>query len=336
MHAAIDRLVEDGRRRHGRFAARPPVVDPLDEFVGVGRALRRWRLKEWVGFLLVHPDWAFSFIMQDAKYLASSELFAYDRRADALHKHEAIRPPGALRLPADLLDGRCRFHHKGYDLEYAFGGDGGRHRLRVAMAATGGSPAVEGELELDGSAASAPLSVSSRLPGGSLYTYKAVFAVEGVLRVGDDEVAFDGGRDLAIVDEHRSLLPYRTDWTWGTFALRTDDGLVGANFATRPLPTGEEEESGLWVPGACERLADVSFEPTSDDPLAPWHIASADGRLDVTFEPSRRNAVRHQLGVFAMDYVNLYGAYTGVVRGADRSYDVAGVHGVCERMHARL
>src|SRR5699024_2617571 len=132
--------------------------------------------------------------------------------------------------------------------------------------------------------------------------------VSGALKVGDAEIVYDPDRDFAIIDEHRSLLPYRTDWTWGTFAMHADDGVVGANFATRPHRAGEEEESGLWYPGLCEPLSDITSEPASDDPLAPWTITSADGRLEVTFTPTRRNDVKHQLGLFAVDYFMMYGS----------------------------
>lgn len=289
-----------------------------------------------MGFLVVHPEWSVSFIMQDAKYLASSELFAFHRPSGVLHSHESVGRPGSLRLPPDLLDSTARFCRKGYELTFAFGGVDGPHRLGFAMGASSHGPAVTGELELDVASASAPLSVSSRLPKGSLYTYKSVFPVSGAMQVGDDEIRFDPTRDLAIIDEHRSLLPYRTDWTWGTFAFGAQDGIVGANFASRPHREGQEEESGLWFPGVCEALADITFTPSSDDPSAPWEVTSADGRLEVTFTPARRNTVEHQFGIFAVDYFMMYGAYDGVLRGSQRSYDVRNVHGVLEQMHARL
>jgi hypothetical protein len=36
-------LVKEGIRRYGRFAARPAAVNPLDEFGGLTRVLRRLR-----------------------------------------------------------------------------------------------------------------------------------------------------------------------------------------------------------------------------------------------------------------------------------------------------
>jgi len=331
-----DSLVDGGVRRYGRFAARPASVNPLDEFTGLTRQLRRLRLKEWIGFTLVHPDWYSSLIMQDAQYLASSEMYAYDRRTGALYQHAANGRGGSLAMPDRLAGSHCSFRRPEYRLEYDFAAGPGRHTLRFDIAARQTAPAFQGELELDVRHASAPLSVSSRLPGGRLYTHKAIFPAAGELRVGDQQITFDGARDLAIIDEHKSMLPYRTTWLWGTFALREGDGIAGANFVDRPESPGQEEESCLWTPGACEPLSDIEFRQQGAGSLAPWQMISRDGRLDVTFEPEGRKQVRHQLGVFAIDYFQLFGHYRGTLRGADRSHEVEGAHGVCESMNARL
>ena len=330
-------LVKDGIRRYGRFADRPAIVNPLDEFSGPARALRRLRLKEWIGFTLIHPDWFSSLIMQDANYLASSEIYGYDRARGTLHQHASNARGGSLRLPERLAGGNPRFTRPGYQLAYAFSGDGKRATLRFDIAATGSAPAFRGELTLYGDVASRPLSVSARMPGGKLYTHKAVYPAGGVLRAGDEDIVFDPDRDLAIIDEHKSFFPYRTTWLWGTFAFRAGAGPVGANFVRRPSLPGHEEESCIWTQGECEPLSGVVFTPESGAPLSPWSVSSADGRLNVTFTPEGRKDVRHQLGLFAIDYFQLFGRYQGTMRGLDgTAYPVEAVHGVCESFRARL
>ncbi len=337
--AELPLLVEGGVRRYGRLSSRPARVNPLDEFTGVPRLMRRPRLKEWAGFTLLHPDVWSSLIVQDAQYLASCEMYAHDRRTGVLHQHAANARGGSAVLPANLLDGgHCSFDRPGHRIAYDFDATAGRHTIHVDIAATEAAPAFGAELTLHARAASAPLSVSSRLPGGGrMYTHKAAFPVEGVLRAGAAEYVFDARRDLAVLDEHRSFLAYRTRWLWGTFALPTPDGVVGANFADRPELPGEPEESAIWGPGVCEPLGEISFTPERpDDPAAPWRIASRDGRLDVVFEPEGRKEVRHQLGLLAIDYFQMYGRYRGVLAAGGAEYRIDGVHGVCESMRARL
>jgi hypothetical protein len=337
MAADHDRLVVAGIRRYGRLPARPTVVDPLAEYQGLARARRRLRLKEWVGFTLLHPEVYSSLILQDAHYLASSEIYVYDRTATVLHQHAANARGGSLNLPHNLMDNSCAIDRPGYHVAYDFSEHTGRHHIKVDVAATGEAPAITADLTLDATAASAPLSVSSRLPGGQMYTHKALYPVSGTLQFGDTSVVFSPERDLAVLDEHRSLLPYRTRWVWGTFAMPTEDGAVGANFVNRPEIIGQPEESCLWTPGTCEALADVRFHKQGGDSTAPWLITSADGRLDVVFTPEGRKTVRHRLGVVAIDYFQMFGRYAGTLRAEDGSVIVVkDVHGVCESMDARM
>ena len=333
------RLVEGGHRHHGRFAARPDDVNPLAAQSGVRRPLAWLRLKQWLGWTILHPDLSSSFILQDAHYLASSEIYVRD--PGGLVEHARNARGGSLHLPRRLYPSSPRISAKGYRIGYDWAADpAGTHRIRAEVAAAPGQPAISVDLTLDGARASAPLSVSAPLPGGALYTHKAVFPAAGTITVGDRTHVVDPARDLAILDEHHSALPYRTRWLWGTFATMTPDGILGANVARRPTVPGSEEESCLWLPGAdgpgdrptVAPLSDISFTPTSDDPLGPWDVASADGVLDVTFVPEDRKSVKHQLVLAEIDYWQLVGSYTGVVAGRP----LGGVRGVLESMRARL
>jgi hypothetical protein len=329
-------LVSERVRTYGRFESRPQVVNPLEAFVGVEQRVRQLRLKEWIGFTLIHPELYSSLVIQDAHYLASSEIYAFDRRRSELHQHASTGRGGSLAMPLELFGSECAYTRPGYEVAYTFVTERGTHRISLDIAATQRAPALRGELTLDGAGASPPLSVSARLPRGSIYTHKRLYPASGSIRVGDSEFVFDPARDLAIIDEHKSFLPYRTRWLWGTFARIGLDGPVGANFISRAGGAAEPEESCIWTPQAAEPLGDVSFAPESAARLSPWRIWSADGRLDVVFEPDGRKDVKHQLLLAAIDYFQLFGRYSGTLHGAERTHTLRGVHGVCESMLARL
>jgi hypothetical protein len=331
----IDSLVSGGVRRYGRLESRPMRVNPLDEYSRVPRSLRSLRLKEWVGFTLVHPDWFSSLIIQDAHYLSSSEIYAYDRSAKALYQH-ASTMGGSLGMPAGLDGERVAWNRPGYSIGYDFAA-GGPYTLTFDIAATATAPAFAGTLQLRADGASEALSVSSRLPGGKLYTNKVLYPASGTLTVGDSAIVFDPTRDVAILDEHKSLFPYRTRWVWGTLATRVAGAPIGANFCARPGVAGEEEESCIWTPDACEPLRDIVFSPRdAAAPLAPWQVRSADGRLDLTFTPEGRKGVKHQLVIFDIDYFQLYGHYRGTLRSlSGEVLEVDAVHGVLESFKAR-
>jgi hypothetical protein len=120
-------------------------------------------------------------------------------------------------------------------------------------------------------------------------------------------------------------------------ATMVDGSPAGANFAARPGVRGEEEESCVWTPAACEPLSDIRFTPAGADPTETWQVSSADGRLDVTFTPEGHKDVKVQLGLFALDYYQMFGTYRGILRSLDGTeYPLDGVHGVCESFRARL
>ncbi len=347
----MDALVSDGIRQYGRLDTRPRLVNPLDEYAGRTRRLWSLRLKEWIGFTLIHPELYSSLIIQDAHYLASSEIYAYDTHSGLLHQHSASALRAGRLLGPELFGSICEFGEpgSGYHVRYEFDAEHGTHRVSFEIAARRGrSAALTDELTLHGELASPPLSVSSHLPGtrplgglgsGSgpaLYTHKRLYPASGQVRVADREIVFDAERDLAIIDEHKSLLPYRTRWLWGTFARIGLDGPIGANFVSRPELEGEPEESCIWTASTAEPLTGVHFAPESADPLSAWRICSDDGRLEVRFEPDGRKDVRRQLVLAAIDYFQLFGRYSGTLRGAERDYSFKDVHGVCESMQARL
>jgi hypothetical protein len=328
-----DSVVENGQRHWGRFLRTPSNANPTAAFAGPRRWFEDFRTKEWAGFTITHREFFSSMIIQDAKYLLSSEWYLYDAASGDLAQHAANAMAGSIRLPANIMASQVGFEARGYRLHYAFGPE--QVVIDIDIAATDKAPAVKGRLTLDATRAAPPLVVSAKLPKGSLYTNKIIFPASGALRVGEREYAFDPAVDFAILDEHKSHLPYRTTWTWGTFALPVTGGYAGANFAVRPQLPDQPEESCLWTPQAAEPLADISFEHLGDDPLSEWAIESADGRLDVTFTPLGHKGVDQQLVLAEIHYSQMYGLYRGRLHGQRETWEFDDVHGVCEKMDMR-
>lgn len=331
LHA--DSLVQDAQRHFGRFDS-TPIANPYDAFTGARRAYEWFRTKEWVGFTLMHPDMASSMIIQDAKYLATGEFYVFDRHDGGLWQYSANRLGGTPHLPADLLQAKCAFISGGLRFGYAFSTD--QVMIAIDIDATATAPAVRGRLNLSVSRASQPLVVSAMLPGGLMYTNKIIYPASGVITCGDKRYVFEPDRDFAILDEHKSHLPYRTEWTWGTFAMPVPGGIAGANMGTRPSLPDQEEESCIWTPAAVEPLSNIVFTQLTDDEMSAWHIQSQDGRVDVTFTPEGHKDANQNLVVAEIHYSQWFGHYDGLLHGANETWHVDHVPGVCEHMLARL
>ena len=68
-------------------------------------------------------------------------------------------------------------------------------------------------------------------------------------------------------------------------------------------------------------MAEAIFEYDPANPLAPWHIATADGLFDLTFTPEGARREDRNLIVAASRYVQPIGVFDGWVRphkGADQ------------------
>ncbi|MDR1236882.1 MAG: DUF2804 domain-containing protein [Propionibacteriaceae bacterium] len=326
-------VVDNGQRHWGRFLRTPSNANPAAAFPGLKGAFESFRTKEWVGFTITHREFFSSMIVQDAKYLLSSEWYLSDIASQSLAQHAANLLAGSVRLPADILHSQVNFAAKGYHIHYGFSEQ--QVVITIDLAQTKTAPAVHGKILLDAAKAAPPLVVSTRLPKGSMYTNKIIFPASGAISVGNRASVFDPSQDFAILDEHKSHLPYRTTWTWGTFALPVEGGYAGANFAIRPALPGQEEESCIWTPDAAEPLANVHFTQLRDDPRSDWSIESTDGRLDVLFSPLGHKGVDQQLVLAEIHYLQMYGQYSGILRGENGTWEFKEVHGVCEKMDMR-
>lgn len=337
-----DRLVEGDRRHYGRFDRRIRDTNPSDAYRGLSRAWHEFRLKEWAGFTLIHPEVSSAFIMQDVKYLASSELYVRDRTTGVLVEKNANFRGGSIGLPDDLLHGgRCRVAKPGYSLEYDFdldADDEGTIAIRFDCAADEHGPAIKGDLTLTTAGAAPALSISARITKSiDYYTFKQPFPAAGTITVGDRTYVFDPARDFAIIDENRSSFPYSTHWTWGTFAGHVPGGVIGSSFVDRPELSDADDESTNWVPGGVEPLSGIRFDFESADPMSKARVRDDAGRLDVMFTPGSRKDVTVNLVAVAIRYMQLGGTYDGTVTSAAGvAYPVEGVPGVLETMRTRF
>lgn len=337
--ATPERLVQGGIRQYGRFDDRVRDTNPVDAYRGVSRVWHQFRLKEWIGFTLIHPEISGAMIMQDVKYLASSEFFVRDQTTGSLIEKSARFRGGTLGLPGDLLHGgHCTVDKQGYLLEYDFDADRGTIAVRIDCAADRHGPAITGALTLYTEKAAPALSISAKITDTiDFYTFKQPFPVDGTITVGDRSYVFQRERDFAIIDENRSHFPYSTVWTWGTFAARISGGVVGSSFVDRPQRSDDDDESSNWVPGHVQPLAGIQFEFDSDDPLSLARARDRDGRLDATFTPAGRKDVKVNLVAAAIDYMQLAGTYQGTVASlAGEEFCFDGVPGVLERMKTRF
>lgn len=166
-----------------------------------------------------------------------------------------------------------------------------------------------GQFQIDASfdAAQALLLAVGPVAGGSVHaTQKSSgLALRGRVRSADAEYVLDGG--VASFDYSNGLLARATDWRWASahslaLGFNLQAGYFGAN------------ENALWIDGGLVSLGAAQFDYNNADPLAPWHVTTADGLLDLVFQPEGARREDKNLLVAASRYVQPIGTFTGSVR----------------------
>ncbi|MDD3718455.1 MAG: DUF2804 domain-containing protein [Actinomycetota bacterium] len=335
------RLVDDGRVvEFGAFEEpfRELNLGEAEIFGRCGKALRglgRFRLKEWQHYGLIHPRHYFGMVIFDAKFMAISFVYHFDRVNGGMQEHSRQAPGGKAEVAETMWRGECSFAARGYSLTFENRLEEGYHRVRVDAAQTGRLPAVGGEFRmLEDISRYRPLVVVSPFsPNRPLYTHKAACPVEGRMSVGGETIELDPSRDVCLLDEQKAFYPYKSFWRWLCFGGFGPDGkLIAANLCHNIIADDEEySENCYWVDGGINLTGAARFGYSEDDILGPWFVKTTDGMVDVDFRPQGERAERMRVGPILSDFHQPFGLFRGSVGEGEGAVEVRDIFGLCEQ-----
>ena len=334
-------LVENGRTHSGFFKTPFRRVNLLDDAhlcPSPIRALRKLRLKEWVGFGINHPRLFGGIIIQDAKYLASGTVYLYDKQTGRQYEWLTMDRPARARLPETLWSSKSQCGRGSKRMLFEHDLAHNRHHIWVEHKGDRATPPIAVDLvlhqnwrEVDPLVVSLPIA-----PAHHTYTTKSPCRTEGTIRIGDEEFAFDPARDLANLDEQKTFYPYYSRWLWGCFGTRTPQGReVTLNIVDQMTPKGEPGEDAMWVDGKLELLDQPEFIEQS--PGGSWRIEDKQGRIKLTFTPRGSKKEKRNFLLVGMDYEQMYGSYDGrLIDDNGEIHQIEAAFGALERMKARF
>ncbi|MES2295408.1 MAG: DUF2804 domain-containing protein [Pseudomonadota bacterium] len=266
-----------------------------------GGVWRHFHHKRWHYVALSTADFFCAVAIVDIGWTNTAFAYAFDRRARKVVA--ALSRDGLPGLTAQVGG------HAGADSSFRFLGE------RIAVRATGqGEFALElrcRQFEIDAQyGGDAPLLLAvGEVAGGSVHATQksSALALSGFLKIGAAHHALDGG--VASFDYSNGLLARRTAWRWASahgpqVGFNLQAGYFGAN------------ENALWLDGQLIALGAARFDFTPDDPLAPWHITTDDGLLDLHFRPEGARREDKNLLIAASRYIQPIGTFSGWVKAA--------------------
>jgi uncharacterized protein DUF2804 len=314
----------DGRPRFGLYAG--SLGDP--SFAGLhdppGALQRRLVEKKWQYVFLATPEMMLALAVIDCGYLSSGICAVFDRGSRRLLVNDnPVLPPVCAQVseePGDGMSARLLGPTIRARLQRAGG--------RVSVQATWAHADVD--LMLDANRAPPPVTAIAEVgaPGRFDFTQKTVLVpAEGEVRAGN--VRFPVQGQFAGLDYTHGFFTRETAWRWAFAGGRAGSHLLAFNFSDGFLQG--EGENVVWVDGEPRPAGPVRFSFQPEAPLAPWRVESADGRVDLTFQPEGYRTQTIDLKLILSKYLQPFGTFSGTVNGVA----VEGLPGVAEDHAAR-
>ena len=328
LPTAPERLFDaDGQLRQGRFVGSTGNIDWAHLASPLKRSAwwRHFHHKRWMYVALVSEDYFCAVALVDIGWTSTAFAYVFDRRVARVVA--GFSQDGLPGFGARLAQ-RCG---EGANHHFQFGS----HRVDIchvpshhAHSLQLRSPGFEMDIEF---ADGGPLLLAAGpIAGGVAHvTQKSSgLALSGELRLAGKRHSFEGG--VASFDYSNGLLARETAWRWAsahslTLGFNLQKGYFG------------DQENALWLDGEIFPLGAAIFDFDEHNPMAPWHIRTSDGLVDLEFFPQGVRREDKNLWLAASRYVQPIGLFNGVVQAAQDSKKqiVKGLIGVTEDHQSR-
>ena len=304
---APERLAaQDGTPRFGLYAGSPREAGFAALVGAPGPLERRLIEKKWQYAFLSTPEMMLAIAVIDVGYLSSGICAVFDRGSRRLLVDEnPVLPPICAQVaeePADGMSARLFGPHIRARLQQVAG--------RVSIQATWAHADVD--LLLDATRAPLPITAIAPVgpPGRFDFTHKTVLLpAEGEVRAGNVRFAVQG--QFAGLDYTHGYLARETAWRWAFACGRAGAHLVAFNFSDGFLQG--EGENVVWMDGEPHATGPVHFSFEPREPLGAWHLRSADGRVDLAFQPEGYRAQTVDLKLILSRYLQPFGTFSGSI-----------------------
>jgi len=315
----MERIIsENSRIRFGTYdkPVAPIDIRPYHLKTPMGKTrpdfIKNLLFKQFLFTGIMGPDLFFGSAVVDLKYITSGFAYAYDRKTGNLYDTEktGIPIPGRCRISRDPENPRARISSRGLQIEI------NNDRLSVQTREI----AIHARLDLQ---KTNPLRLCSRAGyTGWVYTQKTTpIPVTGTVKTPEREITLRADRHMALMDWTAGFMKRETFWNWAASAAVLNDGRsFGLNLSAGVNETGFTENA-IWIGGKMTKIDTVSFTFNSEDPndlSTPWHIRSADRRIDLEFRPESLRNQKINAGIIASRFTQLLGRFSGQVTTKDR------------------
>jgi len=309
LPAAPDNVIDgSGQPRMGRYAGQTGAIDwsQLCAPFSRSKVWRRFHHKRWQYVALSTPELLCGIAIVDVGWTNTAFAYVFDRRQGkqiASFSQDGI--PGLSANVSHRPGGASSFRFFGSRIDYlppaAGAAADGKYRLSLQC----DQFSIDAEFAAEGTAPLL-LAVGPIVNGSAHATQKSPgMPLTGEVHVDGQRFDLQGG--VASFDYSNGLLARNTEWRWASaHGLDIGFNLQAGYFGN--------QENVLWLDGQLHALGHVRFEYDMNAPMAPWHIYTDDGLLDLQFMPEGARRENKNMLIAATRYIQPIGSFSGWVK----------------------
>ncbi|AGC48695.1 hypothetical protein MYSTI_07423 [Myxococcus stipitatus DSM 14675] len=329
-----------GEPRFGTYQGELPEVD-LPRLLGKWAPARTTRLlkrKRWHYTFTATQEVAALFAVVDLGYSSSAFAVAIDlRERKVLCDVSFLGAPGPMVSLGDKPGAglNASFRTLGGKLAIRRGEEDERYQVQVDVSRmrTGSLNTFQWNGELLVAGGPPALTVIAPVQGDGLVnvTMKRNGLLSfGSLEVGGKRFRLDGG--VGGIDYTQGYLARHTAWRWAFASGRLADGTpIGLNLVEGFNESATEaNENALWLGDRLYPLARARFEYDTKNLMAPWRLTTADGALDLRFQPFYVHREERNLRLVISHFAQPVGLFEGTVKVGSKTLQLSNLPGVTE------
>lgn len=310
------------------FAYRTPMGRPQ------GALARRFHYKQFQYFGMVADSVLAGCALAHTGWLGLAFVYVYDTRTRTM-KSETFRLPLAhgLVMSRSPVSGDSRLTTRGGEIHMGYRQQGDVLHKTLSVRTAGG---IRIDAELAEAAPFRPLAICTQT-GINGWTYAN--KVAGVPVTGTIDCPL-GRHDLATSgacghhDFSAGYMRRETFWNWACLSGHAGGHVLGLNISCGVNETSHSENC-LWLDGERVQTGLAQFAYERGNPQSPWRVTTADGAIDLLFTPAGEHSEQMDLKLFATNFHQFFGQFSGSIRARGKTIPVDGAWGFVEDQYAK-
>lgn len=296
-----------------------------------GKLARHFHYKQFQYFGVIHEDYLIGCALAHTAWLGVAFFYIFNPTTGELESHTWRSPLGKhMKLSESPVQGCSHFKQGQVHIEMGY-----RQRqqgLEKTLSVT--LPNLTLDVSMQEAENYEPMSLCTRTGiNGWVYANKVAGArVTGTLRRNGASTELDafGHHDFSA-----GYMRRQTFWNWACFSGLVDGIRLGLNVSCGVNETSYSENC-FWADDQCIPLGPTVFEYDRDDLQAPWRVHTHNKDVELTFNPLGKHTERLNLGLFASNFNQIFGYFSGHITLPDgRKVVIARLHGFVEEQYAK-